>query len=100
MGHKHAEVLRAIADGREVQVKILNEWTDSLIGTPFVKKIATDPISHPDLEWRVKPKPPIVQEVCVYLTEENIFVVKQFRPSNTRFTFDPDTKMPIKVELI
>ena len=45
MGHKHAEVLRAIADGREVQVKILNKWTDSLIGTPFVKKIATAPVS-------------------------------------------------------
>jgi hypothetical protein len=45
-------------------------------------------------------KPPIIEEwYLFYGGNGNFFVNDKFLP-NVRFTFDPDTKMPIKVELI
>ena len=47
-----------------------------------------------------EPKPPIIEEwYLFYGGNGNFFVNDKFLP-NVRFTFDPDTKMPIKVELI
>ena len=47
-----------------------------------------------------EPKPPIIEEWHLfYGGNGNFFVNDKFLP-NVRFTFDPDTKMPIKVELI
>ena len=49
--HKHAEVLRAIADGREVQRKHRN-------GTWHTPESADDnPIYYYLEEWRIKPEP-------------------------------------------
>ena len=61
--HKHAEVLRAIADGKVVQWQSNydNEWSD-LMGR-------MNPISDSHLNWRVKPepKPDVVRYVNVYV---------------------------------
>jgi hypothetical protein len=47
-----------------------------------------------------QPKPPIIEEWYLFHGGNgNFFVNDKFLP-NVRFTFDPDTKMPIKVELI
>jgi hypothetical protein len=92
--HKHAEVLRAIADGKEVEYykEHLQEW-----GTD----VDINPIWHSYFQWRIKPepKPPIMVDDCVQL-EDSYVVVFGVGPANIRFTFDPDTKLPIKVELI
>ena len=91
--HKHAEVLRAIAAGKEVEyMGCFREW---------IAPLTANPITRPDLEWRIKPepKPPIVKEMHIFC-EEQFIANSYIKPSNIRFTFDPDTKLPIKVELI
>ena len=51
-------------------------------------------------ETATEPKPQIIEEwYLFYGGHGNFFVNDKFLP-NVRFTFDPDTKMPIKVELI
>lgn len=100
--HKHAEVLRAIADGKEVEYFNTpnNSWQEMSFITP---------LTYPELAWRIKPepKPPIVEDKHVYFSDmakvvyfiDSAIPNKSFVP-NVRFTFDPDTKLPIKVELI
>jgi hypothetical protein len=98
--HKHAEVLRAIADGKEVEYWYEDEWQQDS---------STNPITNGHLAWRIKPepKPPIVEDKHVYFSDmakvvyfiDSAIPNKSFVP-NIRFTFDPDTKLPIKVELI
>jgi hypothetical protein len=46
--HKHAEVIKAWADGHVIQVKVNGVWVD----------VATeDPAFYPQHEFRVKPEP-------------------------------------------
>lgn len=54
--HKHAEVLKAIADGKDVQHKrrCFNVWKDA--NSNYLECIA-DPLNNPDDEWRIKPEP-------------------------------------------
>jgi hypothetical protein len=92
--HKHAEVLRAIADGKEVEYWYKGEWRQDS---------STNPITNGHLEWRIKPepKPPIVRDENIYFSEMQGYTVTSYLDTpNVRFTFDPDTKLPIKVELI
>jgi hypothetical protein len=49
--HKHAEVLRAIADGETVQYLIRDEWVDRP-----EKSMTVDPITCERMQWRIKPK--------------------------------------------
>jgi hypothetical protein len=53
--HKHAEVLRAIADGKVAQWRDddADDWFQALQsdGSTF------NPISKPNLQWRIKPEP-------------------------------------------
>jgi len=89
--HKHAEVIKAWADGAEIQSRIHNSgWVD-----------CSAPHWYEGSEYRVKPEPPIVVEEHVYFSDLHGYPVfkKQF-PVNIRFTFDPKTMNPIKVELI
>lgn len=44
--HKHAEVIKAWADGAEIQYKVRNSWVDA----------DRRPAWHPEGEYRVKPK--------------------------------------------
>ena len=49
MEHRHAAVLRAIADGQEV------EWRG--IDAPWITGATSiNPLGSPDLEWRIKPR--------------------------------------------
>lgn len=90
--HKHAAVLRAIADGKEVEWCRWNEteWHGSRIHNPM---------SDWQLEWRIKPQPPIVRNLCFAADNDGYLKVCSEKP-NVRVTFDPETKLPIKVELI
>jgi hypothetical protein len=91
--HKHAEVLRAIADGKEVEY-YRPEYDDWQLMSLYL-----NPLEYKRLEWRIKPepKPPIVVEQRYVFCRGT--AVDAGKP-NIRFTFDPDTKLPIKVELI
>ena len=90
--HRHAEVLRAIADGQDVEYfnKEYDEWK------PMSGEIT--PLTYQLLNWRVKPKPPIVADKHIYWGED--WTCHHLKEPNVRFTFDPDTLLPIKVELI
>ena len=89
--HKHAKVLRAIADGEEVEWKMIGDDT-------WRTDCHYNPISQPLLDWRVKPKPPIVDVIRLHY--DSFIRIDYDDPANVRLTFDPDTKQLIKVELI
>lgn len=93
--HKHAEVLRAIADGKEVQFK--NQISGAWVETNHVN---LNPITHPELEWRVKPEPKpdvVLYSIAHPLTTNNLGNVSNAYPlperwePNLRLTFDGDT---------
>jgi len=52
MKHKHAEVLIAIAEGKEVEWKLKgdDEWH-------LAQFLPYTPITNSDFEWRIKPEP-------------------------------------------
>ena len=89
--HKHAKVLRAIADGQEVEY-----W--SIEAEEWVTGGYINPITSYELKWRVKPKPPIVDVIRLHY--DSFIRIDYDDPPNVRLTFDPDTKQLIKVELI
>ena len=51
--HKHADVLRAVADGRAVQ--FMSEATDCW--ADYTDKINITPMTHARFQWRIKPEP-------------------------------------------
>jgi len=57
--HKHAEVLRAIADGK------VGQWQDGTVWIDGSESV--NPLKFPSLNWRVKPepKPDITRYVAV-----------------------------------
>ena len=61
--HKHAAVLRAIADGKAVQWRLNSTWNDYVDGHPGCPLYCMD-----GTEWRIKPepKPDVVRYVNVY----------------------------------
>ncbi len=89
--HKHAKVLRAIANGEAVEWKMIG-------GDTWRTDCDYHPISQPLLDWRVKPKPSIVD--FVRLSYESFIRIDYHDEPNVSLTFDPDTKRLIKVELI
>jgi hypothetical protein len=89
--HRHAEVLRAIADGQEVEY-----W--SIEAEEWVTGGYINPITSYELKWRVKPKPPIVDVIRLHY--DSFVRIDYDDPANVRLTFDPETKQLIKVELI
>ncbi|ASJ79259.1 hypothetical protein P26059A_0107 [Curvibacter phage P26059A] len=66
--HKHADILRAIADGDVVQFSEYNDdtWVDRQDDSN-----APDPITHDFYEWRIKPevKPDIVRYAIMQVTD-------------------------------
>jgi len=81
--HKHAEVLRAIADGKDVQWSRAEgaAWSDYRRDG-----CGCDPISYPDILWRIKPKPDVVWYASAfncYLGNptESILLAKQWLKS-------------------
>ena len=99
--HKHAEVLRAIADGKEVQWRQRGNWND-------VEDLTTsfDPINFPEYEWRVKPQPK--PDYCFYAFYDSqnrgcLSVIPQNNSGwhyKIKITIDGETNEPKSVELI
>lgn len=57
--HKHAAVLRAIAEGREVEYfSATNAWVSP-------QDEYDNPISHYAMEWRIKPEPRTPRRIWV-----------------------------------
>ena len=52
MSHKHADVVKAISEGKYIQVRSdgLSNWQDINLN----KTNTCNPISNPELQWRVK----------------------------------------------
>lgn len=95
--HKHAEVLRAIADGKEVQYQCQGEenWKDAK--NPF-----NNPITYPEYDWRVKPepKPDFLTRRYIGIDAHHYFFVDPMAEANVIFTFDGETRKLKKVEVI
>ena len=91
--HKHAEVLRAIADGKEAQ------WQSELDGSWNTPTPYNNPISDSHLNWRIKPEPkPDVS--LAYFANPTIEVEEDgplvewtgtWSKCNLRLTFDGET---------
>lgn len=86
--HKYAEVIKAWADGKPIQRR--------LIGAHFWEDVDEHPyFDNTTLEWRVKPENIFteicVTPLCVYVSESK---------NNLRLEFDPDTKKLVKAEVI
>ena len=84
--HKHAAVLRAIADGKEVEFFATGKWN---------KPVLANPINDTQLEWRIKPEPkPDVVRYCVASIQHGYAYVEHIGPHNSnknnnlRLTFD------------
>jgi len=93
--HKHADVLRAIADGKEVQFK-------HRISHAWVTPEHVNPISNPEVEWRVKPEPKpdvVVGERVLYSQYFGAGFVED-STHNLRLTFDGETGALKKAEVI
>lgn len=101
--HKHAEVLRAIADGKEVQ--FFNECWHT-----FNQDYHASPLSNPGeiRAWRVKPEPK--PDYCFYAGYNNnygcgsLFVSRDCITSSwdykIKITIDGETNEPKSVKLI
>ena len=95
--HKHAEILNAIAQGKEVEYysNSSQQWVKSDL-------VNLNPISNYQYEWRIKPekKPDIkIYEYAYLKTDNNMFLLATCCP-NVVFTFSSDTKELINVELV
>ena len=79
--HKHAELIKAWADGAVIQIKLQNgNW----------EECATWGVSwDPDYEYRIKPepKPDVVREL--FVTEDEVYFHLQRK--NLTLTFDGET---------
>lgn len=85
--HKHADVIKAWADGAEVQYKsqIDNGWHS--VSAPFF-----DAIDAIDYEWRIKPepKPDVVEALCLVRMGGLVTHLALGVP-NVHITFDGET---------
>lgn len=89
--HKHAAVLRAIADGKEAQFLSVGGGTG---GGWYPLSSLTTPLSDPHLEWRIKPepKPDVVLFYRVTAQSNSYEVTRERTPmDNLRLTFDGET---------
>ena len=79
--HKHAEVIKAWADGSEVQYK--SKIDDFWYST-------SAPYFEVDYEWRIKPEPKPDKVVTAWVSSDGNTTVMLFN-RNVRFTFDGET---------
>lgn len=83
--HKHAELIKAWADGAEIEIKFYEGWRDCR------------PIDwNENAEFRIKPepKPDLVVErmVCVTVVDDDTYITLGVTHySNCRFVFDGTT---------
>ncbi len=82
------ELIKAICDGKTIQARAPQIWID------LERLTLIDPVD----QYRVKPEPTVIERNVVCKNgwlESNLGEIP-----NIRYTFDPETKQPIKVELI
>lgn len=87
--HKHAELIKAWADGAEIQVMIpVGEWVDT-----------DEPSWSPGALYRIKPKEPIV--LYGFLDQTGLRIPgSRWEFDNIKATFCPDTGKLLSVEMI
>ena len=85
--HKHAAIIKAWADGAEVQYSLDERvWTD--LPSPM--------FANPDATYRVKPKNITVKRLMSFdyrYHTTRTYAVDHGDPANIEFTFDPDGKL-------
>jgi hypothetical protein len=92
MRHKHADILIAIAEGKEVQWRISGDdgWFEAEF-KPYT------PLTNPNFEWRIKPepKPDVVEFLNIYRggykTKEEAIYCGSNAPGVIKTTFDGET---------
>ena len=93
--HKHAEAIKAWADGAEI------EYFDRTYGKWFVD---VEPIWGKNTEYRIKPKPDVVRFVHAYMCGDIGYfpaVVKDNKEeADIKVTFDGETGKLKSVEII
>lgn len=91
--HKHAELIKAWADGAEIEVKLLrtNRWEET-----------SDPSWNYEYEYRIKPEPkPDVTYYCkMEMYGFDAFSVHHSTTDNLKLTFSGETGKLIKAEVI
>lgn len=95
--HKHAEVLRAIADGNTVQYRESQDhvWVDRKDDY-----CDNDPITHDDYFWRIKPEP---KQDVVFRTCVSPFIPMDAwgrQVPNIHAVFDAETRQLKSVEVL
>lgn len=93
--HKWAEVIKAWADGKPIQRR--------LIGAHFWDDVDEHPyFDNTTLEWRVKPENIVIEGEITRnpYFDHGCFSIKAGSNNNIRLEFDPDTKKLVKAELI
>lgn len=104
--HKHAEILRAIADGREVEYRQAQEvWKapqKNGDGSTY-----ENPVLHTEWEWRIKPepKPDYVTYIRSDATCYDEIYHTNYKPKMQwklviKVTWDGETNAPKSVELV
>lgn len=95
--HKHAELIKAWADGAEIQVSVdgYKGWHDY--------QNNENPSWKPEYHYRIKPepKPDVIYETCVHWNVK-MHCMNQvlFGDSNVKFTFNGETGKLKSAEVI
>lgn len=84
--HKHAAVIKAWADGEEIQVKSLGYW-ENMGDNPYPK--------WDGYQYRVKPKNHTVMRYVSYRADQDTTRTLNYAYSecNIEYTFDPEGKL-------
>ena len=88
--HKHAELIKAWADGAEIEFKgYSRKWED-----------VERPVWSEWDEYRLKPAPKEIIQLHEYLEGSVIFSLKGYPHQEVKWTIDPETNKILKVELV
>jgi len=90
--HKHAELIKAWADGADIQVKNGDIWSD----------MDWNPKWDEQCVYRIRPEPKLITKMVeLSLDEEDMgYAVFSGKQSNLRVVFDANTKDIVEVEII
>jgi len=85
--HKHAELIKAWADGAEIECKVVNG--------PWIAINSESPFWYKDNEYRIKPepKPDVVEKYFAngYTKYGCVRVAEHWERENLKLTFDGET---------
>lgn len=88
--HKHAALIKAWADGAEIQFQAYNKtWED-----------IDRPSWGEQYEYRIKPVPKEIIQLHEYLEGSVIFSLEGYPHQKVKWTIDPETNKILNVELV